>query len=661
MSDTSVNRTGTVGRIATTAILIILGGACTWIGLDVRRQVGEVASQLNLTRETVDRSDAQLKSLNAELALAQQHLRTANDSLRELRSANDSQGAILASLETRARSAGDSIDGLALGVSNLDRRLTSMGEQLTSLDDQAKALTAQVRVNLDSRVSEIRSSVGSIDDRTAAMNKQLSGVAEGVSSVQRSSGAAQSTLDKVAATQASDRASLLADLGSLRAASAQSTLALEERVSALSDTVEQALASVNKPAPVPAISSADLALVRADIKSLLTFERESSTALDNRMAALADTVSGELRVMQDVGAQTASTIDQRIASLDGSVKQALGNLYIAETPEVLERAVDESIRRWLPAAPPEAIADADDLRGEILSIRNSTPAGAGNELEGRLTRLEWWADVIELTDVPITNAAQLPSVLERAAQLERSAPFRAPAWCFDRLRDHRRKALGVAAADACANAFESGAGLDEARSILNAAIDLQRNNSPERKMLDGLRADLDRLFPEASSPLAKLKDIEAQRAIALSTTDPELRVQLLLGIDAQATFLLTECKGDELKTVEAKVAQLRAETAKIAKDLHDKRWLAYQKYALDRIQRAEKKIDIAFDGTNDYPKMAEALFYDLGDIDQSLLEPAVSEEYSRVRQKAWEQVTGDLRREVLRKISDTPKKQLGEV
>jgi hypothetical protein len=61
------------------------------------------------------------------------------------------------------------------------------------------------------------------------------------------------------------------------------------------------------------------------------------------------------------------------ASLDGSVKQALGNLYIAETPEVLERAVDESIRRWLPAAPPEAIADADDLRG----VREAAGRAAG--------------------------------------------------------------------------------------------------------------------------------------------------------------------------------------------------------------------------------------------------------------------------------------------
>jgi len=95
--------------------------------------------------------------------------------------------------------------------------------------------------------------------------------------------------------------------------------------------------------------------------------------------------------------------------------------------------------------------------------------------------------------------------------------------------------------------------------------------------------------------------------------------------------------------------------------LHDERWQAYQKHALQRIQSAEEKIDKAFEGKNDYPKMAEALCKDLGDIDQSLLEPAVSEEYSRVRQKAWEQVTGDLRREVLRTISNTTKKQLGEV
>ena len=474
--------------------------------------------------------------------------------------------------------------------------------------------------------------------RSEARDRQLAdaGLSAGVKAANESAG------------QANDHAKRLASAVDAVSAAQRSTEGeLANFAQAMRSSIERADAT-----------AASIAVLRTDVSAADAAMTASLRAVESKAASLA--------AQSQSLAAAVTSMETRMQGLDGSVKQALGKVYITETPDEVAAAVDAAVKAWLPSTqwtqPP---GDSDALRAILDTIRSQTPVGAGGELAGPMRRLEWWADVLELGEVEVDSVARLPSLVERTRQLEAEAPFLVPAWSFEKLQTQRRKAALRATELACNAALESESEVDEARALLSLTERMFGADTAERRTLNALASKIDACFPPPKEPttLERIETIGAQRMVASKVSDPELRVQLLYGFDAQASALLAECASDQERArAEGLVSAMRKATAGINKTLQDKVSLAYQSWSLQWIKAAENQIDTASGYVStDEPAIARALWFNLGDIDEQILEPAVRTEFNRVWTKGWSKLGAASRQEVLKWLSEHPKKRLGEV
>jgi hypothetical protein len=596
-------------------------------------------------------------------------------------------------LSAKARTAtGERLSELTSGLDRLQRDANALTDQSSAIERLQRSVSEQVTLNtsrLDSLTTkadsqeklaeETAKAVDRLDKLQGEQVRLVTAIKTGIETVNGGLKTVSTDVESVEASLLRETSELRASLNELdgkvdaqtaassKLATAVSNAAqkngeqvqtLAKSMDDLDGTVKQALDNIQTAAPPTAYTSAVLSVLAKiqDLEKAAGIQADRSTAL-----------STEVSSAQKADTAKLQSLEQKVTSLDGTVQQALGKIYIAETPAEVAKAVDAALKDWLPDSKLQASpGDSDDLRTVLVSIREALPAGAEADLAGPMRRLEWWADTMELTEVKLEQTAQLPSLLQRAADLERAAPYRVPKWCFDQLRDYRRRSMAIAAAQACEDAFSTMSGADETRMLLDAALDLQPKGSTEQVKLEELRKLFAEKFPAREGVEGQLASIKQQREAAKLTSDPELRLQLLIGLDAQATGLLSECDASNLGQIETQVKALRAETAKIAKDTQDRQWLAYQKYALQWITSARDSIAEHRPGafsSGDPEKVASALYSSLGDIDPALLDQALAQEFNTVWSSGWDALGSDTYRkqEVLRKIGATVKKRLGEV
>lgn len=413
-----------------------------------------------------------------------------------------------------------------------------------------------------------------------------------------------------------------------------------------------------------------------------TAERAEAVAAANRLNAERHT-----EAIAAVGAAAAATLEQlsslandwrqdaasnqrALAALDVSVKQALGKVYIEETPAEVLEAVNAAIGVWLPANPWKvAPGGTDDLRATLASIRAATPPGADAELAGPVRRLEWWADVLELEALSPNSVARVPSFIARARELEESAPFTVPEWAIERITVARRQAVYAAATGAAKAALGTSNDpatptAEEALILITAAKDMWKENTLQRRELIALE---DKLTSNTRKPLLNKMELDARLAAldeeysrASKVTDAKIRLQLGLAVEAQAVVLLTEVPSSEMARAQAKVLELRKKNERQQNQIRDQDWLEYQAWALKHIRKSDTAIK-ASKGTfsSDTAAIRDALIW-LTSVDRALLEPAIGQKFDEVWKSGWEAIKEE-REVVLNRVSETRKHQLGEV
>jgi hypothetical protein len=374
-------------------------------------------------------------------------------------------------------------------------------------------------------------------------------------------------------------------------------------------------------------------------------------------------------------------LQTRLANLNNSVSQALGKIVVEEAPGALRAAVDQALERWLPnVAWRSAPGSSDDLRAEIASILDATPPSVSSELAGPMRRLQWWADVLELTELSADSVGRLPSLLARSRDLEATAPFRAPTWTIERLAAFRKQALfagaKIAVKDALAAAKPGTTPITagEARALLEAAQELHRPDSPEHAELQQLTSGLAKKFPDEENPSIeeRLQEIDRQRNRLAKITDIESRQHLGSAIEAQAITLLLEADERDINRIQSIALAIRGGNRSDLKRFRDREWLKYQAWALGQIQLAESSITAAKSVKgDDEATIYTALSFHLKEVDEGLLDPAIARKFNEVWQLGWSELDWDVddklfeghtdRKKLLENLANTPKKQLGEI
>lgn len=472
-----------------------------------------------------------------------------------------------------------------------------------------------------------------------------------------------------------------AEAATLTAALRQEVQATLERIGALESAHRQGLdASVEALAQLSASSERELEKLAA-LEAARTQDRDTVSSQINAVNSIASQALNRLDAIETTRLAEADALQTRLANLNNSVSQALGKIVVEEAPDALRAAVDQALKRWLPnVAWSSAPGNSDDLRAEIASILDATPPSVSSELAGPMRRLQWWADVLELTELSADSVGRLPSLLARSRDLEATAPFRAPPWTIERLAAFRKQALfagaKIAVKDALAAAMPGTTSITagEARALLEAAQELHRPGSPEHAELQRLTSDLAKKYPDEENPSiqTRLQEIDRQRKRLAKITDIESRQHLGSAIEAQATTLLLEADEGDINRIQSLALAIRSGNRSDLKRFRDQEWLKYQAWALGQIQKAEPLITKAITKFGDDERaICSALSSHLMEVDEGLLEPAIARKFNEVWQLGWSQLEWDVddkgsewwtdRKRLLEILASTPKKQIGEV
>lgn len=454
---------------------------------------------------------------------------------------------------------------------------------------------------------------------------------------------------------------------------------LSERLAAVSASAD-ASSSMERDR-TEAMQSA-VATLRSDVIDELSRQRSVTEALQTEVKrSLEKVVSDSLDGRNSLAAQftQSSAVVQAelqrqatdISSLDKEVRRALGHVVIEEAPPDLVVAVGEALKRWLPENGGPGIPESsDEIRSDIASLEQSMGTGLDKAFRSEVNQLSWWADAVDLHHAVGNQLDRAPSVYEWAQSLRLSAPLRVPKWAFAAVLASERKASIEIARLAVSKPFTNSDEIDAAVAVLDQ---LARELGPDAPAF---------IVEERQKLVAKGKELEdqnlgqmltvlkAQRATAVGSAGNErIKLQVQAGFDGQIMGLLSSI-GDvtpaRRKEIEGLLLAWQTETRALESRIHQREMLRYQVWALEQVDSCEKALSgcrtqFGMTWAVDEVCIQRLMSTYLVPIDTNLLQPPVQERFNKV----WSSAKGDLDdpeiNDLLRSVSTTPKKGLGEV
>lgn len=362
------------------------------------------------------------------------------------------------------------------------------------------------------------------------------------------------------------------------------------------------------------------------------------------------------------------SLQAQMSHVDEKVARLAGQVTLAEPPKELSRAVEQALAIWLPSARPATIPSAsDDLRDTIDGLQSSMLSGVRTAYSGQLERLGWWADVIDLLATRDGGGAIIAARLAEAQDLAMGAPSLVPDWAFDELERYRLASTIRVAQQELAAGPDGQMPSPETVESVRQLIDVVRRSPLAGNFdaeLQSLRDSVDSVNKVAQERdiAAAIELLQELRDKVAKTQDLSLRVQMLAGLDAQAMALLAPSLGTPQQAiVESKAMPWRKETEMLARQLDDQSRRTYQCWALRQIDKFEKDVAPHYSGFNDYKAIRVTMESLLLPINESLLDPPISQHFTTVWKTHFDALNATQKKSLFKAMGTTRKFALGEV
>jgi uncharacterized phage infection (PIP) family protein YhgE len=399
----------------------------------------------------------------------------------------------------------------------------------------------------------------------------------------------------------------------------------------------------------------------------------SVRSLDERTTQLAaDTkiLAEELKQWKDWKEQVVGSVrslDERTTQLAADTNILAETMRPRKTADELRAAVADAEAHWLPQSRPAKLpAESDELRADIAELELALPQGESAAYASSIRTLAWWADAIDLIAAAPAGGRNSLGALEESQGLIETAPWRVPDWAYDALNGVRaREILRVAVArieDSATTVDELDALKSSLSSVRDSLSESDRSSLDQMtQRLDGQRkqAEVVALSSEYDMLQASWRSLESRADLgadllvqALSMTNVQLLQLVIEAVDKQAP-LAKEAAGTH--------ARWSAEITKVLKRTMDVKHLAYQRWALKKIDSARKRFEVACGIDDDEEAIKNALIEELVPINQAELEPPIHQDF----QNLWSDMNAELdakrRQKVLEAVSQKRQVQVGDV
>lgn len=431
------------------------------------------------------------------------------------------------------------------------------------------------------------------------------------------------------------------------------------------------------------VSILALVIIWQTVTAVRPVEAKMTDAIDRLRAASdrTETVSDSLSAIGDelkrwTGrneqiAGSVKSLDDRVAQIAGETKLLGEILRPRLTAQELRKAVANAEERWLPATRPTAIpSESDEIRADVAELELALPQGESAAYASSIRMLAWWADAIELIAATPDDDRTSQGIMEGSQALITTAPVLVPDWAYDALNSVRaREILRIATkrgSDAAATA-------DQLNALEDFLASVRGSLAPnDQALLSQLQREIgDRRAKAEEAELAQefttLRD-EWNRFAARTDLSADLQLEALAITAAQLSQLVIElANAKSPMTKEAKEAANFSETcrkhlADRSKSAYERKRLAYQKWALEQIDKADnlykKHTGKVFN--DDEEGYITALITHLVPINQSELEPSILAYYTEVWTNLMD-LDPEERKRVTKAVSETKQMQLGDV
>ncbi|MBM3380569.1 MAG: hypothetical protein FJY39_12750 [Betaproteobacteria bacterium] len=428
------------------------------------------------------------------------------------------------------------------------------------------------------------------------------------------------------------------------------------------------------------VSILALVIIWQTVTAVRPVEAKMTDAIDRLRAASdrTETVSDSLSAIGDelkrwTGrneqiAGSVKSLDDRVAQIAGETKLLGEILRPRLTAQELRKAVANAEERWLPATRPTAIpSESDELRADVAELELALPQGESAAYASSIRMLAWWADAIELIAATPDDDRTSQGIMEGSQALITTAPVLVPDWAYDALNSVRaREILRIATkrgSDAAATA-------DQLNALEDFLASVRGSLAPnDQALLSQLQREIgDRRAKAENAELVQefttLRD-EWNRFAARTDLSADLQLEALAITAAQLSQLVIEL-ADAKSPMTNEAANFsetcRKHLADRSKSAYERKRLAYQKWALDQIDKADKLYEkysgYLYDDEEGY---ITTLITHLAPINQSELEPSILAHYTKVWNEMMNELKPEEKNRVTKAVSETKQMQLGDV